>query len=189
MPRLIARTPFQDLLPLSIGSVTARELDLGPVTSIAVRRDAGPDVSKALQAAIGVGLPDTGAMAQSDDATVAWAGLDTWFVIGAEVPDIDGALLTDQSDAWAIAEIEGAGARDALARLVPIDLGPGGFPEHRIARTNLGHLSCLLWRHGREAFRVLVFRSMAGTAAHDLDRAMRMVAARQAIGGDASATA
>jgi sarcosine oxidase gamma subunit len=36
-------------------------------------------------------------------------------------------------------------------------------------------------RVGDDAYVVLVFRSMAASAAHDLDRAMRMVAARGAL--------
>jgi heterotetrameric sarcosine oxidase gamma subunit len=55
------------------------------------------------------------------------------------------------------------------------------FEVGHAARTMLGHMSCLLLRVEADRFLVLVFRSMAASATHDLDRAMRMVAARGAL--------
>ncbi|MFW5881818.1 MAG: sarcosine oxidase subunit gamma, partial [Roseicyclus sp.] len=70
--------------------------------------------------------------------------------------------------------------REVLARLTPIDLGEAAFAPGHAARTMLGHMSCLLLRLEADRFGLMVFRSMAGTAAHELDRAMRLAAARAA---------
>ena len=53
-----------------------------------------------------------------------------WLVEGrgaGEVADWLGGLaaVTDQSDAWAGLRLAGDAAREVLARLVPLDLGPG----------------------------------------------------------------
>lgn len=178
MTSLISRTPFADRLPLDIGTVSVREIDPGPVTSVAAIRGAQGAVSAALERSLGVPLPETGALVERDGVTCCWAGLDRWFVMGAAVPEIEGAMLTDQSDAWAIAEMTGRDVRDVLARLVPIDVSDRAFTRGRVARTGFGHMACLLLRTGEDVFRVMVYRSMAGSAVHDMERAMRMVAAR-----------
>lgn len=181
MANLIARTPFDGFLPLSYGSVEATEVDLDPITSVAPFAGQEQAVSALLKKAVGCPLPPAGTFAEAGGTRVSWSGLDQWFVMGADVGAVEGAALTDQSDAWAAVMVSGAEARDVLARLVPIDLRPGTFEVGHAARTMLGHLSCLLMRVGEDGYVALVFRSMARSAAHDLDRAMRMVAARSAL--------
>ena len=180
MASLIARTPFEGLLPLSHGSVTATEVDAGIVTSVAPFSGQAGAVSTALEKAIGCGLPPVGAFTENGSTRIVWSGLDQWFVMSMEAVSIPGAALTDQSDAWAAVRIEGDDARSVLARLVPIDLRPGVFEVGHAARTMLGHMACMLMRVDDDAYLAFVFRSMAASAAHDLDRAMRMVAARAA---------
>ena len=101
-------------------------------------------------------------------------------VEGARPEGLDGlAAVTDQSDAWIVVRLEGAGAEDVLARLVPIDLRGRAFPQDSAARTLLGHMSVGIVRVPG-GFEIRAFRSMAGTLAHELGRAMRAVAARGA---------
>jgi heterotetrameric sarcosine oxidase gamma subunit len=175
---LIARTPFDGLLPLAHGTVEASEVDPGTITSVAPFAGQAAAVSSALKKAIGCELPPVGAFTENGATRIAWSGLDQWFVMSPVAVTIHGAALTDQSDAWAAVQIEGADARAVLNRLVPVDLRPAEFKVGHAARTVLGHMSCLLMRVGDDTYVVLVFRSMAASAAHDLDRAMRMVAAR-----------
>ena len=73
--------------------------------------------------------------------------------------------------------------RDVLARLVPLDLSPAACPKGSARRTLLGHMSCLILHPGGAAFEILVFRSMAHSAVHELTRAMTAVAARRARDG------
>jgi sarcosine oxidase subunit gamma len=91
------------------------------------------------------------------------------------------AALTDQSDGWARIRLDGAGAEVVLARLVPLDLSQGSFGKGQVARTSLGHMMMLVTRTGIAAFDMMVFRSMARTAIHELEQAMKAVAARGAV--------
>ena len=88
------------------------------------------------------------------------------------------AALVDQSDAWAVVRLEGEGAEDVLARLVPVDLRLVSFPMGATARSKIGHMSGSVTRVGEDAFWLMVFRSMAETLVHDLKSAMEAVAAR-----------
>ena len=89
------------------------------------------------------------------------------------------AALTDQSDAWLVVRLEGAGARDVLARLTPVDLRDSAFKRGHTARTELAHMMASLTRVGPQAYQVLVFRGFSQTLAHDLKSAMEGVAARR----------
>jgi sarcosine oxidase subunit gamma len=178
---LIARTPFAGLLPIAHGGVTATEVDPGPVVSVSRAGGTAAEVSDGLGREIGLAFPGPGETLAGDGVRVVWSGMDQCFVLGARPAAIPGAATTDQSDAWAVVALEGGAVRDVLARLVPVDLRDAAFPEGRAARTLLGHMSCLLLRTGPESFEAMVFRSMAGSAAHELDRAMRLVAGRAGL--------
>ena len=86
--------------------------------------------------------------------------------------------MSDQSDGWVVLEVGGAGAVDVLARLVPADLRLAAFPVGRAIRSQLNHMNVVILRGGDHAFEIMVFRSMARTAWHELETTMHMVAAR-----------
>ena len=163
MADLIARPPLADLLPVTIGTVTIQEVVHDRLTLIAPFR--GRDVAD---------FPAP----NRTTATMIWVGQGQALVIG-EPPDLgDAAAVTDQSDAYAIAQIAGAAAEDVLARLVPLDLRLPGFAVGHTARTLLGHMTASVTRIGADAFEVMVMRSMAQTLVHDLTRAAKGVALR-----------
>lgn len=167
--RLIALTPCGDLLPLEIGGVFVTESTTAQLTSIAPFAGQEAAVSKAL----GTSLPDC----NRRNGTVTWFGHGTWMVAGQA--SLEGlAAITDQSDAWAMVRIEGAEVEAVLARLVPVDLRESVFAENHVAKTMLGHLSVTITRVAPQAFEIMVMRSMAQTLVHDLEVAMRGVAAR-----------
>ncbi len=181
MANLIARSPFEGLLPLAAGSVEATEIDAGVITSVAPFAGQTGAVSSALEKAIGCPLPAVGSFVEQGEVQIVWTGLDQWFVLSPDPVTVPGAAMTDQSDAWASVEVSGPDASAVLARLVPIDLRPSVFAVGHASRTTLGHMSCILMRTGHERFIAMVFRSMARSAVHDLERAMRAVAARAAL--------
>ena len=88
------------------------------------------------------------------------------------------AALTDQSDGWAVIRLTGAGCEAVLARLVAVDLRPGHFRRGHTLRTLLFHAPASLTRIGAHGFEIMVFRSMAASAVHELGVAMKSVAAR-----------
>jgi heterotetrameric sarcosine oxidase gamma subunit len=142
VPELIAKSVLEGR-SLTVGTVTLAEVDVGPITSIAVL----PGGTKAI-------------------------------LLGVDCPVQEGAALTDQSDGWAVLSVSGAGAVDALARWVPLDLRLTAFPVGKAMRTQLIHMNVVILRGGDHAFEIMVFRSMARTAWHEIEAAMQMLAAR-----------
>ena len=124
-------------------------------------------------------IPEPGQTRESDGRRALWSGRGQALVIGPR-PDAPGAAVTDQTGAWVMIRLAGPGAADAMARLTPVDLRPAAFPEGAVARTLVGHMNALIAR-AEGGFDILAFRSMAGTLAHDLRRAMEGVAARAAM--------
>ncbi|MBL4629521.1 MAG: sarcosine oxidase subunit gamma, partial [Roseicyclus sp.] len=114
---------------------------------------------------------------------VVWTGPEQAMVLGTALKPISGAALSDQTSAWACCALSGGDAAAVLGRLVPIDLREDVFAVGHGARTLLGHMNCVLLRTGPQRYEIMVFRSMAATATHELGRAMGMVAARKAALG------
>ena len=181
MAKLIVTDPFDGRLPLEIGGVRAKDHGPMAITSVAPFRGQEQAVSEALETQIGIGLPQVGQSLAGDGCRVIWAGLGQVFVTGAEDAQIEGAAISDQTDAWAVVELSGDGARDVLARLTAMDLRPDAFAVGRSARTQIGHMNALVLRAEPDSYTVFVFRSMAATLVHELETVMRSLAARQAI--------
>lgn len=180
MTELIARSPCAGLLPLRIGGARVSEEEPGAMTSLAPFRGRQKALSGALKAAHGMGFPGAGRATGKAGARAIWFSQGQALLLGP-VPDASLArhgALSDQSDAWAVVRLDGKGARDVLARLVPLDLRAGRFKRGATARTDLAHMPASLTRIGENAFQIMVFRSMAGTLVHDLKTAMEAVGAR-----------
>ena len=182
MVKLIARTPLDGLTPVTIGTVTVTEVTLDPMTMIAPFKNQLAKVDALLKAGDGVGFPAPNRMESSDGVRILWAGQGRALLIGADAPaGLRGlAALTDQADASACAQISGAGAVDALARLVPVDLRLSYFPVGQTARTFVNHMAASVTRTAPDAFEVMVMRSMGQTLIHELTEAMTNIAARNA---------
>jgi len=70
--------------------------------------------------------------------------------------------ISDQSGAYVLLHIAGAGARTLLQRGVAIDLHPDVFVAGSAATTAIAHIGVILWRPAaEEAFDLAVFRSYA----------------------------
>jgi sarcosine oxidase subunit gamma len=179
---LIAKSAA-DIDPVTIGPLTMRAAPMAPIWAIAPYRGQTKAASQALEKAHGVAFPAPNAITQSGDVMLAWSGIDQAFLMGVP-PDAslaDHAAITDQSDAWAHLVLEGTTGADVLARLVPVDLRSAALPAGAAIRSSLGHMSALILRPADDRLHVLVFRSMARTAVHEIARAMRGVAARDRI--------
>jgi heterotetrameric sarcosine oxidase gamma subunit len=167
---LIAKRPL-GLDPVRHGDVVLAEVDLGRVTSVAPFK--GADVARVLRPLV---FPAPGVVSGKGAARLVWTGRGQAFLFGA-VPEGLGAVaaLTDQSDGWAGLSVTGGGVCDVLARLVPIDLRK--LVSGQCARTMLGHMPLILIAIVG-GFELLVFRSMAKTAWHEVEDAMKICAAR-----------
>ncbi|MBF9058950.1 sarcosine oxidase subunit gamma [Rhodobacterales bacterium HKCCSP123] len=183
MAELIAKSPARGLTPVEAGGVTLTEAPMGPIWAVMPYRGKGAALSAALEAAHGLGFPAPGLLAETGDARIAWSGLDQAFLMGV-MPDralAAHAALTDQSDAWTHLVLEGAAVRDVLARWMPVELSPSACPPGSARRSLVGHMTALVLHPGGDRFEILVFRSMAATAIHELTRSMRAVAARREL--------
>ena len=182
MPELIAKSPLSGVWPVAHGGLRLSELLLGPITSISILPGQDKPVSRGLKP-LGFTFPAPGRFATSNVATLVWTARHQAFLMGIPAPDsLQGAALTDQSDGWAGLRLEGPLAADALMRLYPLDLRLQSFPQGNAARAPLNHMQSVVMRTAPYAFDILVFRSMAKTAWHEVAAAMQSIAARAALG-------
>ncbi|WP_371154741.1 sarcosine oxidase subunit gamma [Jannaschia sp. 2305UL9-9] len=166
MANLTARSPAEGLLPISHGTLTLTEIRPDAITSLMLLRGAEgtlPKPNRALRTMGGVLL---------------WSGRNQALLLGPRPDPQSAVAMTDQSDAWAVLHLAGPQSAEGLARLTPLDLNPAIFRPGHVARSLLSHMNAVFHRTALDGFDILVFRSMTGTAVHDITRAMRAVTAR-----------
>ncbi len=173
-------SPCDGLLPLTIGATTLTEVAPGAMTSLAPYKGREAALSEALKAGHGMACPAPNRSTGKAGARAVWFGRDLVLLIG---PEPHGSLarhaaIVDQSDAWAVVRLQGAGAEAVLARLVPVDLRAAHFKRGHTLRSQLQHMNVSITRVAADAFQIMAFRSMAQTLVHDLKTAMEGVAAR-----------
>jgi sarcosine oxidase subunit gamma len=155
---LIAKPPAHAPLPVTKGALTLTSVQPQRITAV-MPFDEGGD------------LPPPNRTARNGAALTIWAGRDLFLVLDGEPPR-NNAAIADQTDAWAVFDLTGTGGDAALSRLCPIDTRPAQFKPGHTARTLLGHVNASISRLDNTTLRILVPRSMAQTAVHDLTRAM-----------------
>ena len=181
MVELVAKSPCGGRLPIEAGEARLSEVAMTRLTSLQPKQGEEKALSKALKSAHGMVFPAPNRATGKEGARALWIGKGQAMLVGPEPEPGLGAhaVMTDQSDAWAMVRLEGAAAEDVLARLVPVDLRQSAFKRGHSLRTMLQHMSVSITRISDEAFLILAFRSMAGTLVHDLETAMKGVAARR----------
>lgn len=180
VPELIAKPPLPHAA-LTIGQATLAPWPLPRMTSVAPFAGQDKALAKALKA-MGLAFPAPNRTTTKGDSTLIWTGRNQAFLIGPDpAPLAAYAALTDQTDGWAALTLQGPHATDVLARLIPLDLRPAAFPTGQTARTALNHMNVVIWRTAPYGFTLMVFRSMAGTASHEIEAAMHSVAARAGV--------
>lgn len=137
------------------------------LASIEARRGQVGAVAATIAAAYGIDLPPAPRWAGGGDIGFAWAGPGEWTAITARpiARDLAGRLaglaaVTDQSDAWLLTEVSGPRARDALVKMLPIDLAPAALPPGAVALTRAGHIDVRLRHLSSGVYELAVFRSL-----------------------------
>lgn len=183
MPELIAKPALAGRSPLVLDGTALAAADPGPVWSVALFPGQEKAAARALKP-LGLAFPAPNALSEKDGVRLVWTGRDQAFLIGAEAPAMEGvAALTDQSGGWATLTVTGPAAAGALMRLVPLDLRAAAFPPGSAARAPVGHMMAILFCTAPDSLTVMVFRSMARTAWHEIEVALRSLRARAALGG------
>lgn len=177
MAELARTSPGQGLVPVRSGDIALTEFDPAPVT--AIMPYAGADMDGALDGR-DLAWPAPGRVSTAAGARAVWAGLDTVYLLGAAADAglSDRAALVELSDAfvWLSVEAPEVAIEQVMARLTPLaarDLPPGTS-----ARSLVGHMHGLLIRPGAARLEIAVYRSMAGTLVHEVERAARIVSTR-----------
>ena len=174
MAKLAEKSAFDtDQLPTRIGTVHMREGTFDQLAWVHLGRASATEFKDT----VGVKFPAPNRMTGRAGARAIWFAPNQALWTGPLPAQTGAFTMVDQKDAWAALTIEGQDARDVLSMLTPLDLRPTRFKTGRTARTLLGHMGCSICAVGADKFDLLVFRSMAGTALHEVTRAMKQVAA------------
>lgn len=150
---------------------------------VVARRGKAAEVKCAVAAEFGVELPARPAIVYGKQMDALWSGPSQWLLTadthdaGAIIARLEHVLkglasVTDQSDARIEVRITGARVRDALAKVLGIDLDDAVFPTGCAATTGLAHIPVHVWRSadddGHAAFALSAPRSYAGSFWHHL---------------------
>lgn len=154
------------------GTVTVR--DAGLQGMITLRGDLGSaKMAQAVKDATGAAKPGLREIAISGDSGAAWMSPDELLVMVPydnatdALSKIDTALKGEHylavnvSDARAMFEITGAGAREIIAKLCPVDMASGAFEPGAIRRTRMAQVAAAVWMTDATTIRVVCFRSVA----------------------------
>lgn len=168
---LTAVSPLQGYQQ-TIGDTVIRESPLLDIVSIAASRAMQQPLSEQFENKTGLSLPPPGTVNRNGDS-LAILGMqaDQWFMVSA-TPSAnpvhtaatlfgDLAYYSDQSDSWAVIEIEGPSSRAALERICTLDLEDSHFNQASVARTVMEHMSVIVERPKTHLFRLYSPRSSA----------------------------
>lgn len=153
----------------STGIVTVT--DAGPTGMITVRGDlSAPWMAEALQQVVGAGVPGQRQVARGTQGSVVWMSPDELLVVceHARSAQVEAALTAafagqfataaDVSDARSVLHVDGAQARDVLAKLCPVDFAD--FAVGSVRRTRAAQVACAIWRDSDTTWTLVSFRSV-----------------------------
>jgi sarcosine oxidase subunit gamma len=136
--------------------VTVTPLGTLAMAAIAARRGADP---ARLAAALGAPPPERPGCVQAGHTLLVWSGPGQWLALRRDLSGAarhgfaprlaealgDAASVTAMTGSRMVLRLSGPAVRDALAKLVPIDLDPEAFPPGAAALANGGYLPVHLW--------------------------------------------
>lgn len=158
--------------------VIATERDGLGVARIEAGRGRTAEVAELLRAKLGVAPPNAPRCVGGGDVAIAGVGPNAWLAVhesagnsfAEALQPLAGhcASVTDQSDAYVIVRLAGPKVREALAKLVPVDLHPRAFRVGDVVQTVCSYVSVTLWRReddvqGDPAFEIWAGRSFAAS--------------------------
>lgn len=174
------QAPFQDvpLAPSSGAGVIVRDRDGMGIASVLARRGQYAVFTAKCRQRFGVELASGPRRSCGGGIALIAIGPGAWWAtredaandLAIELIQAFGecAAISDQSDGQAVLRLSGPKVREALCKLVPIDLHPRAFTVNDVAVTVASHIGVTLWRlqdgsNGDAVFEVAVYRSLAGS--------------------------
>ncbi|MCW1931802.1 sarcosine oxidase subunit gamma [Pararhodobacter zhoushanensis] len=145
--------------------------DAGATGMITLRGDPAV-LGAAVQAVLGLAMPEVRRVVAGEGAQVLWMSPDELLVVTGydAAPGLAAGLaaaLGDAfatvavvSDARAVITLSGAQARDVLAKLCPVDFAD--FPVGCLRRTRAAQVAAAVWRTSDSDWSLICFRSVAG---------------------------
>jgi len=166
--------------------VTAVIRDGVGLATVMARTGASDALTQRVRERLGIELPQ--GPHRSAAAGVAFVGMGpgSWLALAERdgddfsarlMSELDGvASVSDQSDGYTMIRLSGANVRDALAKLIPIDVDPRAFQVGDAASTVASHIGVTVWRlpdgpHSSPLFEVILFRSLTRSFWHALAEA------------------
>ncbi len=159
------------------GADGGRRLRLGErrgwsLTQIAGFPDTIAELGKAAARILGAPLPEgIGEIVAADGRQLLKTGPEQFWILASELEDIAGRLqaaiapaigsVTPLSHSRTCITVDGAAARELLAKGIPLDLHPEAFRVGCFAQTGLHHTPVLLLRAGEDRYEIFALRTFA----------------------------
>ncbi len=150
--------------------------DMGLQGMITLRGDlSAAPIKKAVKAAAGGDMPGAGHISLTGTGSAAWMSPDELLIVvpyadvDAKLAEIGTAmgdahhLAVNVSDARCMFAVSGEDAlvREALAKLMPVDLSPAAFKVGQFRRSRMAQVPAAIWMASDGEARVVCFRSVA----------------------------
>jgi sarcosine oxidase subunit gamma len=128
------------------------------IATVLARKNAIAPLAARVREHFALDLPRGPMLSRAGDVSILGTGPGAWLVVNERdgnrfvaalresIGDV--ACVSDQSDGLAVLRLSGPRVRDALCKLVAIDLHPRAFEPGRVAVTLAGHIGATLWRLG-----------------------------------------
>lgn len=157
------------------GWVTVRDAGLRGMITLRGDLDA-PAVRAVCSTVTGCAFPDDLRAVAQGNSGLCWMAPDEVLIlvpyaqVFEALAQIDAALegahymAKNVSDARSVIWVEGAGAREVMAKLSPVDLHPDAFAPGDFRRSRIGQVAAAFWLREAEVFEVICFRSVGDYA-------------------------
>jgi methylglutamate dehydrogenase subunit D len=153
------------------------------LATVLVRKGKSAGLATRVRERFGIELPREPRRAVAGDITFAGTAPGAWLATCENADgdfaallaeSLDGlASISDQSDGLIVVGVSGPNVRDALCKLVPIDIHPRAFAVNQVAVTIAAHMPITMWRlpddsNRTPTFEIATFRSFAESFRHAL---------------------
>jgi len=167
--------------------VTVQEVDGLGIATVLVKKGRAGALAARIRERFGLDLPTGPRLVGADDVMFLATGPGMWLAtcesggnaFAFSLRDALGefAAVVDQTDGLVVVRLSGAKVRDALCRLVAIDVDARAFAVGDVAVTPVGHIGATLWRlddqpAGTARFGLAVHRSFAASFREHLAEAL-----------------